>query len=237
MKNVLITGANGDIGSNICKLYKKKNWNVIGTDLHDDEKNEFIDTYIGNIDLSNIENVKLFIKKLSSIKQIDCLIHCAAYQCCKEIFNYSVEEWDKTYNVNVRSLFLLTKYLIDIDKLVNGSNIIVISSVHSIVTSKNIGAYASSKAALVGLVKNMSIDLSKKHIRVNAISPGAINTKMLSSHLNSEEIKNLKNKHLLKEIGEKNSVSSACWFITENNFINGGNMIIDGGVSNCLYTE
>jgi NAD(P)-dependent dehydrogenase (short-subunit alcohol dehydrogenase family) len=237
MKYLLITGANGDIGNDICKFFKEKHWNIIGTDLHDNKKNDFIDKYIGNIDLSIEKDIELLIEKLYDIKQINCLIHCAAYQCCKEIYNYTLEEWDKTYNVNVRALFLLTKNLIRIKKLNTETNIIAISSVHSLVTSKNIGAYASSKAALIGLVKNMSIDLSKFNIRVNAISPGAINTSMLRNHLNEEELQNLKEKHLLSKIGESKNISEACWFINENNFINGSNMVIDGGVSNCLYTE
>lgn len=235
MKNILITGSNGGIGNNICEFFKRKKWYIIGTDLQNDKKNNFIDKYIGNIDLSKEKDIENLIKNID--ENIHCLIHCAAYQCCKNIYEYTLEEWDKTYNVNVRSLFLLIKNSIQFNKFSELSNIIVIASIHSLLTSRNISAYASSKAALVGLVKNMSIDLSDLKIRVNAISPGAINAPMLTNHLDEESLIKLKEKHLLSKIGEVDNISSACWFINENTFINGSNMIIDGGVSNCLYTE
>jgi len=232
MKYLLITGANGGIGSSICQFFKKKGWFIIGTDLHKGKKNDYIDKYY-KVDLINELDI---INMMSEISSINCLIHCAAYQCCKPVWEYTIDEWDNTYNCNVRSIFLLIKYGIEILKK-SRANIINISSVHSIVTSKYISAYASTKAALVGLTKNLSIDLSVFGIRVNSISPGAINTKMLTEHLSEEQKSFLINKHLLKKIGEPKQISSACWFINNNSFINGSNMVIDGGVSGCLYTE
>ena len=76
------------------------------------------------------------------------------------------------------------------------TNIINIASIHANITSKNIASYASSKAAVVGLTRNMAIDLAKFEIRVNSISPGAVDTPMLRKHLTYEKLDYLKKQQL-----------------------------------------
>ena len=232
MKNLLITGANGGIGSEICKLYKKNDWFIIGLDIHDNKKNENIDNYY-KVNLFNSEEIKNFIQ---NIERVDCFIHCAAYQSCKPIWEYTEEEWDNSYKCNVTSVFIFIKYGIEIFKKYK-TNIINIASIHASSTSKNISAYASSKSALVGLTRNLAIDLANFGIRVNSISPGAINTPMLKSHLSQEKLKMLENSHLLKKIGDPIQIAKTCLFINENNFFNGNNIIIDGGILCQLSSE
>jgi NAD(P)-dependent dehydrogenase (short-subunit alcohol dehydrogenase family) len=155
------------------------------------------------------------------------------------------DEWDMTYNCNLKPIFLFTKYSIDLLKKSKG-NIINIGSVHSVSTSSNIAAYASSKAAIVGLTKNLAIELGKFNIRVNCVSPGAIDTKMLRSGLNRDNIDmyseedllhNIEKLHLLKKIGKPKDIANCVYFILDNEFINGSNIIIDGGATIKLSTE
>lgn len=232
MKYLIITGANGDIATEICKFFKEKGWYIIGTDIQNESLHCYTNKYI-KCDLTNNQEIKGIIE---NIKNIDCLIHCAAFQCCKPIWEYTIEEWDYTYSCNVKSLFLLVKYGFELLKKYK-TNIINISSIHSLQTSKNIAAYASSKAALTGLTKNLAIDLSQFDIRVNSISPGAIDTKMLKSHIDEKQLEFLKEAHLLKKIGTPNNIAQACYFICNNNFMNGGNLIIDGGMNIKLSSE
>tara|TARA_B100001057_G_scaffold395139_1_gene404593 strand:- start:1769 stop:2467 length:699 start_codon:yes stop_codon:yes gene_type:complete len=232
MNNLLITGANGGIGSLICSLFKKNNWNIIATDIQDKCTHNNFNNYF-KADLCKNSDIKNLLKNLN---KIDCLIHCAAYQLCKPIWEYSEEEWDKTYNCNVKSIFLLVKYGIKILKK-SKTHIINIGSIHANATSINISAYASSKAALNGLTKNLAIDLAQFGIRVNSISPGAINTKMLTDHITKEKLNFLTNKHLLKHIGTPMQVAKTCLFIQNNTFFNGNNIILDGGILAQLSSE
>ena len=232
MKYLIITGSNGGIGNAICKLYKKYNWFIIGLDIHENKKNEYIDNYY-KVNLFNSEEIKNFIQK---IERIDCFIHCAAYQCCKPIWKYTEEEWENSYKCNVTSIFLFIKYGIKVFKTYK-TNIINIASIHASSTSKNIAAYASSKSALIGLTRNLAIDLAQFGIRVNSISPGAINTPMLKNHLSSERLENLHNAHLLKKIGEPKQIAETCYFITNNTFFNANNIVIDGGILAKLASE
>ena len=232
MSTVLITGSNGGIGSEICKTFKKKGWSVIGIDIHETSSNPDTTSYY-QVNLFNSDEIKLLMNKLDSL---DCLIHCAAYQCCKPIWEYTNEEWDNTYACNVKAVFLMIKYGIDTMKK-SKTNIINIASIHAFATSKHIASYASSKAALVGFTKNAAIDLAPFGIRVNSISPGAIDTQMLRSHLSDQRLQYLKDKHLLKNIGSPMHIANTCLFINNNTFMNGNNIIMDGGILAQLSSE
>ena len=241
---VLITGVNGDIGQAIVKEFKKYNWFVIGVDIIENTNTRYIDNFI-QCDISNPENVEKIINNLQ-IEKLDCIVNNAAIQICKPIWELNVNEWDITMNSNLRPTFLFAKYGLNLLKKSNNPNIINIGSVHSIVTSNNISAYACSKSALVGLTKNMALELAEFNIRVNSISPGAINTKMLRSGLTrghvgdgceEEQISILSNKHILGNIGTPQNVSEFVYYIISNKFITGANYIMDGGASVKLSTE
>ena len=244
-KYVLITGANGGIGKELCKKFKTMNWNVYGVDINDNTDNTYIDEFI-NLDLTEKGSINQIIESIKNNgNRLDCIVNNAALQICKPSWELSEEDWDNTYACNVKTPFLLINKLLPFLKN-NKGNVINIGSVHSINTSDEISAYASSKSALVGLTKNLAIELSKFNIRVNSISPGAINTGMLRSglgrnnknNLSEEELINrLGSKHLLGKIGDPYNVADFVYYIIQNEFINGSNLIMDGGASIKLSTE
>ena len=243
---VLITGVNGDIGQAISKQFKKYNWTVIGIDKDECKNKQYLDTFICK-NLTETDSVKNIINNIKNLyNRLDCIVNNAAIQICKPIWELSESEWEETYNCNVKIVFLLAKYGLELLKNSNNGNIINIGSVHAINTSDQISAYSSSKAALVGLTRNMAIELSKFGIRVNSISPGAIDTKMLRSglergHLGDGDSNNLVNnlgkKHLLGKIGSPDNVANFVYYILQNNFLTGSNIIMDGGASIFLSTE
>lgn len=234
LKCIIVTGSVGGIGNILCEQFKKKykDHKIIGLDKLECKNTNNIDEYY-KVDLLKEDEIKNFSTSVNKKYTIDVLINCAAVQICKNIKDYTSEEWDTCYKCNVRAPFLLVKYL----NLQKGSNVINIGSVHSSCSSKNIAAYATTKSAIVGLTKNMAIDLSDLGIRVNCISPGAINTPMLRSHLNDERLAFLKDKHLLKNIGEPHNVFLTIDMIINNDFMNGSNIILDGGVTCLLASE
>lgn len=242
--NVLITGVNGDIGQSIAKEFKKYNWFVIGIDIVENTNTKYLDKFV-QCDISNPEEIERLINNLQ-INKLDCIVNNAAIQICKPMWELSVNDWDNTMNCNLRPTFLFAKYGLNLLKKSNNPNIINIGSVHSLVTSNNISAYACSKSALVGLTKNIALELAEFNIRVNSISPGAINTKMLRSGLmrghvgdgcENEQINILANKHILGNIGTPQNVSEFVYYIITNKFITGANYIMDGGASIKLSTE
>lgn len=245
-KTVLITGINGGIGSEIAKKYKKNHWNVIGTDISSDCSHEYFTTYIST-NLINKTDIENMVQKIcdSQYEKIDCIVHVAALQHTGEICEFDDCKWDDIMNCNLKSIFRIIKYSSNLLKKSSSPNIINIASVHSVATSDKIAAYACSKAAIVGFTKNLAIELSKFGIRVNSVSPGAIDTSMLREGLKRDNketnidtlLKNIKSKHLLGDIGYPSNISELVYQVCENNFINGANYVIDGGASVKLSTE
>lgn len=243
---LLVTGVNGDIGQAIAKQFKKYNWFVIGIDKNECLNTQYIDKFFCK-DLTETDAVKNILSEIKNrYNHLDCIVNNAALQICKPIWELTENDWEQTYNSNVKPAFLFVKYGLELLKLSSNPNIINIGSVHAINTSSNIAAYSSSKSALVGLTRNMAIELSKFNVRVNSISPGAIDTKMLRSGLlrghvgkgTEEQLFNtLEYKHLLGKIGTPNNIANLVYYILSNNFLTGSNIIIDGGATIKLSTE
>jgi NAD(P)-dependent dehydrogenase (short-subunit alcohol dehydrogenase family) len=240
MKSILITGSNGGIGIELCKKFYNENWNIIGIDIHENQNHDFYHQYIK----CNLEKEEEIIEATKNILNLDCLINNAAIQINKSFWEMTCDEWDKTMNINLRSTFLLSKYLIEHLKKSQG-NIINIGSVHSIASSDKIAAYSCSKHALVGLTKNMALELASFNICVNCVSPGAVETDMLKKsllrgHSGTDEdtiMTNFANKHPLKRISQPEELANIVFFVANQKMINGANIIADGGVSIKLSTE
>jgi len=240
MKTVIITGSNGGIGQALCEAFTKKNYYVIGVDLHKKSISS-ANTYLC-IDLnkvcndSNYRNQSILNLLSACGNKLDILINNAAIQVVAPIEKMSVEEWSNTININLSSIFILIKKLLPALESTNGS-VINISSIHSKLTKADFSAYATSKAALIGLTKAFSVELGSK-IKINAISPAAISTPMLESGFegNIEARKKLDHYHPSGNIGSVEDVVSAALYLSNgSNFLNGSIINIDGGISSKLH--
>jgi len=245
---VVITGVSGGIGSATARLFHENNWRVLGVDLEKPENLTYIDLFMpGDLYHENdIKNIYEIIGKRESY--ITALINNAAIQICKPLAETSLEEWDRLIRINLTAAYLMMRYAIDLMKD-HGGSIVNIGSVHAIATSNNISAYAASKGALASLTRAAAIELSQKNIRVNCILPGAIDTSMLHEGLNrnknqgcdnSDRLKDLAKKTVLKRIGRPDEVAQSILFLADefrSSFITGQTLIVDGGATAKLSTE
>ena len=248
MNVILITGCNGGIGLELCKKFNSKKWCVVGTDINDSHDNKYLDRFV-KCDLSNEQDiVNIFDSIKNNENRLDCVINNAAYQICKSFEDTTGEEFKSVLNCNVVAPFLIAKYGLKFLKESKGS-IINIGSVHATNTSDKIMAYACSKASIVGLTRNMAIELAKYDIRVNSVSPGAIETPMLKAGLsrghiegtNTEKlVENLGKKHIIGRVGYTYEVANLVYYLASKNKsgnITGSNFVIDGGATIKLSTE
>ncbi len=121
-----------------------------------------------------------------------------------------------------------------------GGAIVNVSSVHAIATSPNVGSYAASKGGLLALTRSMAIEFARENIRVNAILPGAVDTPMLSAHLDQARLENLARKTVNGRIGKPMEIAHAIYFLADeeqSSFMTGQSILVDGGATAKLSTE
>jgi gluconate 5-dehydrogenase len=240
MKSVLITGVSGGIGSLIAKAYKAEGYLVAGIDRVP-PSHSYCDSYF-DTDLNKIVLDEEYFNSWKAtfheeIKNLDVLINNAATQILGTVDEISHDDWNQTLNVNVNAPFMFSKLFLDLLERSSGC-IINISSIHARMTKPRFVAYATSKAALVGLTQAMAVDLGGR-VRVNSINPAAVETQMLQDGFKDDMqgYEMLKSFHPAKTIGKPEDVAELCLFLSspKAKFITGANFEIDGGISKRLH--
>jgi NAD(P)-dependent dehydrogenase (short-subunit alcohol dehydrogenase family) len=248
-KVVCITGVAGGIGRATARIFAKSKWHVVGVDCI--EKPPLVDGVAHYIraDISDPEATEAIFGEISQqVGRLDALINNAAVQVVKSLVDTEPDDWDMLMGVNVRGAYLAIKHAFPLLRR-QGGGVINVSSVHAIATSMSMAAYATSKGALVALTRAAALELAADNIRVNAVLPGAIDTKMLEAGLPrdstpGEDTKHLKQslglKHALGRIGKPDEIGETILFLADNRrsaFITGQSFIIDGGATTRLSTE
>jgi len=238
---MLITGAAGGMGRATVDLFNEKDWIVIGVD-----RNEFGQSFPGNglfiqadiSDPTQLEEIYSSVRNFTV--SLDAVINNAALQVVKPLLETTVDEWDAVMASNLRSVFLGAKLAYPLLKNKGGGAIVNVSSVHAIATSSGVGSYAASKGGLLALTRSMAIEFAQDNIRVNAILPGAVDTPMLSAHLDQIRLENLAKRTVNGRIGMPSEIAHAIYFLADDeqsSFMTGQSIVVDGGATAKLSTE
>ena len=238
-KKVLITGVLGGIGSALAIAFREKGFYVYGMDIMPDTRNNCDEFF--QFDLNQFVQDKNYNKEWTdffekNIPDLDVLINNAAVQILGSLGEIQLADWQETMNVNLTGPMLLSQAFLEPLEKSNGC-IINIGSIHQQLTKPSFVSYATSKSALIGLTKALAVDMEGK-IRVNAISPAAIETAMLRAGFDNDEsaIDELRKIHPVQRIGYPADVAKLALFLASENtgFIHGANLQLDGGISSVL---
>lgn len=239
-KTVVITGVSGGIGSLIAKAFNGDGYSVIGIDKKKPNHNhchKYFEADIGKMVSSPDYFEKLSRLLFGEIPKLNTLVNNAALQILGSVKEIKLEDWQNTIDVNLTAPFILSKMFLERLEAEKGS-IINISSIHAAMTKPKFIAYATSKAALIGLTQAMAVDLGDK-VRVNSISPAAIETPMLKEGFNDNPkgYEKLKSYHPIRRIGKPEEIANLCLFLAsdKSNFVSGANFEIDGAISKRLH--
>ena len=178
-KSVIITAAGQGIGKETAIRFFNEGANVIATDINRSNKlkelaKEYPKIKIYTLDSTSSKDVKKFSHTIS---KIDILFNCVGFVHNGTILECEEKDWDYSFNVNVRSMYLMIKNIIPkMIKQKSGVIINMASVVSSIKGVKERFAYGSTKAAVIGLTKSIAVDFLKYNIRCNAIAPGTVHT-------------------------------------------------------------
>ena len=232
MKNVLITGASGGIGSELVKRFAQNQCQVIAIyNTHKPAKQKNVDLYKCNLAKESEIN-KVLPQIIIKYGKIDCLVNCAGVSQFKQIQDITAEDIDTVLNSNLKSAILVTKYIAKNMISHKAGSIINISSMWGVVGASVESVYSASKGAINALTLSLAKELAPSGITVNAVCPGLINTKM-NSNLNTQAINDLVASTPLRRFGTPEDVANAVEFLTSEkaSFITGQLLVVDGGLS------
>jgi len=181
---VIVTGGAKGIGWGIAKVFSQEGAKVVVADWDDVNGPKTVEElrqsggeaiYV-KCDVSNEEQVKAMVEEtIKTYGRIDVLVNNAGIGVYKSVLDTSSEDWDRCLDVNLKGVFLCSKYAIPHMLKQGKGNIINISSVHSFQTVNGVAPYAASKGGITALTRNMAIDYGPT-IRVNSIAPGWVLT-------------------------------------------------------------
>lgn len=242
-KIVIVTGAGRGIGRGIAQAYASKGAKVIIADKNLDLGLETEQTILdaGGIasyiqtDVSNPEDIeKLMEKTIEQYGAINILINNVGISKWKTPYEITLEEWDEVINTNLRSVFLCSREAAKIMKEQNGGSIVNISSTRATMSEPSSEAYAASKGGIVALTHALAASFAPDHIQVNCISPGWIEVD------DYDQLRGIDHtQHLSGRVGKPEDIAKACLYLTDedNSFINGANIVIDGGMTRKMIYE
>jgi NAD(P)-dependent dehydrogenase (short-subunit alcohol dehydrogenase family) len=241
-KTVVITGGAKGIGKACVELFYAERANVVILDVEDKEGSELAD-HLGERALfikTDVSNESEVIEAVNQIKNqfgdIDILLNNAAIQYFSTVTDCTLEEWDRTFAVNVRGGFLCAKYMIPSMQAKGKGVVINMSSVQAFVTQKQVAAYATTKAAQVALTRSIAIDYAPA-IRCVAICPGSVDTPLLRDLASQSPdpaavIQECEDMHLVKRLASPTEIAEFVAYLSSDKagFITGQAFRIDGGL-------
>lgn len=239
----LVTGAAGGIGRALVDSFVNADYRVIAADIKWATQKRNDDVYELHLNLeklafnsAELDILSRDIFDITSGNGLSALINNAAVQITNPTEEISPEDWKKTWDVNFHApFFLIQTFLSSLAK--NNGAVVNISSIHATQTKRDFVAYASSKAALSGLTRNLAVDL-RDQIRVNAIEPAAVATEMLVDGFSGtpEKYEQLNRYHPLGRISEPQEVAELAVYLCSDNcrFIQGACVPVSGGIHSCL---
>jgi len=165
---------------------------------------------------------------------VHVLLNAAAvYDPNGSVLEVSPGDWDRVFAVNVRGAYLMSRAVIPAMIAAGGGSIIHIASQLGSVAAPRRVPYCAAKGAVIQLAKAMAVDHAAHNIRVNSLSPGAVETERLVRRFGSiEEARRVAGpKHLLQRLGQPDEIAKAALFLASDaaSFMTGADMVVDGG--------
>ena len=193
-------------------------------------------------DVSNIEEVRDMVNEIiKKYHTIDILINNSGIsqegiESIDNIIDLKEKDWDKVININLKGIFLTSKFVLPYMIKQKSGVIINISSILGTVAGPNLASYCASKGGVLTLTKEMAWDYGKYNIRVNCVSPGYVETEIfdytLSQSENPSELrKHIKSLSALNKVGKPEEIANTVLFLSseDSSFITGTNILVDGG--------
>ena len=239
-KSAVVTGAGNGIGRAIALAFAEAGANVACVDL---DKAAAVATAakIGSAafavacDVSSESEVEAAAKSiLAKFAAIHILVNGAAgHYPNGSVLEFSLTDWNKVFAVNVGGAFLMSRAFLPAMIKAGGGSVIHIASQLGSVAGSRRAVYCATKGALIQLAKAMATDHAGQNVRVNTLSPGAVETDRLVKRFGDMETarRTAGPKHLLQRLGQPGEIAQAAVFLASDasSFMTGADLLVDGG--------
>lgn len=240
-KIALITGASRGIGRGIAEIFAKQGANIAFTYNASAEAAAALEAELQQFgikakayksDASKYDQAQLLVEDvLKDFGSIDILINNAGITKDNLLMRISEDDFDKVIEVNLKSVFNLTKAVIKPMMKQRFGSIINMSSVVGVKGNAGQTNYAASKAGILGFTKSVALELGSRNIRCNAVAPGFIETEM-TEKLDENTVKGWRDAIPLKRGGTPEDVANVCVFLGSDMsaYVTGQTINVDGGM-------
>jgi len=233
----VVTGGAQGIGRAISELIADKGGDIAIFDIIDgSEARQAIQSKgrrceIYSVDVSDFQAVQGAVDQaLKDLGKIDNLVNNAGITMDKLLVRMKEEDWDRVIRVNLKSVFNCTKAVVR-HMLKSGGSIVNISSIAGVMGNPGQANYAASKAGIIGFTKSVAREYAERSIRVNAVAPGFIRTKM-TDMLDEKTKESMYGAIPLKRLGEPRDVASVVYFLLSKygSYVTGEVINVNGGL-------
>jgi NAD(P)-dependent dehydrogenase (short-subunit alcohol dehydrogenase family) len=238
-KTALITAAGQGMGRAAALAFAREGARVLATDVNDTALRE-LDGQAGistaRLDVLDDAAVSAFVERSGAV---DILFNCAGWVHQGSLLDCSIADWDRSFDLNVRSMFVLTRAMLPKMIAAGGGVILNMASVlgaHK--AAPNRLAYAASKAAVAGFTRALAVDHVKQNIRVNCVCPGTVDTPSLGDRINAfadpvQARKDFIARQPMGRLASAEEMAETFVYLVsdESSFMTGQAIFVDGGMS------
>ena len=242
-KVALITGATSGMGKAIAeamgihgaKIIVSSNDTEGGIQTVEDFKSKEIEAVFIPCDMSKKADIEqLYAQSIAFFGKIDILVSCVGIARPNLFLDINADDFEKTMALNLQSAIYLTKLVVPLMQERRDGVLIYLASIAGVRGNKNIGLYGISKAGLIQLARNLAVEFGPYNIRVNAISPGMIDTPFSQGLMSNDDFMK---KRLaltpLRRVGTVAEIAGVAVLLASKagGFITGQNIVVDGGTT------
>jgi NAD(P)-dependent dehydrogenase (short-subunit alcohol dehydrogenase family) len=238
-KKALVTAAGQGMGRAAVQAFVREGAKVLATDLDPRLLKQYADNpaiVAARLDVTDELEIREYV---DANGPVDILFNCAGWVHQGSILECRIEDWDKSFQVNVRSQFLVVKHMLPKMIAAGGGVILNMASVLGATkAAPNRLAYAASKAAVQGFTRALAIDHVKQNIRVNCVCPGTVDTPSLGDRINAfADPKKARDDFVARQpmgrLATPEEIAETFVYLVsdESSFMTGQAVFVDGGMS------
>jgi 3-oxoacyl-[acyl-carrier protein] reductase len=222
---VVITGASGGLGSALCDAFASGGWRVVATSRNESAPRGGVEWR--QLDLTRVEEIE---RVFADIGRVDALVNNAGVTADAPLAQMSDEDWDRVLDVNLRAAFRCARAVARPMIRQRGGHIINVSSFGARSGPRGQANYAAAKAGLIGLTQSLAKELGSRNVRVNAIFPGVLPTRM-TAHLSAERMAEFAAANALGRINSLDEVARFVVFLAGTENISGQVFQLDSRIA------